>query len=713
MIHRKLNILPRHFSIVPQPDLSPEMANNAMAHSNRAPPEAPPTFGGLTPASIIAETKSILHKSTTLRDQLVSDLSPSTATFASLVRPLADDVNRSACRLRILGTLVASASPDPDLREASRAAEKLILAAEATSKARHDIAALVAAVYRRSCQSSKVNEDRAGELDAQDRYLLAHMFGEYERSGMSIQDESTRSRIQAATAELNELRVAAEKSLTEADDGLWFTRAELGGVPDEELATLEVVKDEGGNTAADRFRLTFRTEHQTYVMRYASSGATRRKFYTAKMRRFPDNVARLAKIVVLRDEIARLLGFENHAALKMEEKMARSVGEVERDLLELRRRLQPLARAEVEKLLALKRRDVDNRRKSAVDIRSEDGSTFYIWDYGYYAHIQRKETYAIDSKALSEYFEARHTLAAMLDFFENLFAMEFEEITASVWHEDVTVYAVWESVSEGGDFLGYLYTDIFGRKGKYQGAHHLLISPVSPLKQILETFSSVTVYCVQPPKLTLGHIQGFVEGSGTRHYAASALVCSFAKADSSNSKPTLLMHSQVRTMFHELGHAIHNIVSRTKYAIPHPRDFIEIPSLMLEHFTWVPEVLTMLGKHYTCLENNNNNNQTEGEVARDGMLIPRRLAEDVARAKYVNRASDLLDDIQLALFDLAIHTPADHDAAQAMDTTALWNTTRQIDGVLSFGDDEDLGFGQGGFPHIFRKYDAGYFAYPM
>jgi metallopeptidase MepB len=86
-------------------------------------------------------------------------------------------------------------------------------------------------------------------------------------------------------------------------------------------------------------------------------------------------------------------------------------------------------------------------------------------------------------------------------------------------------------------------------------------------------------------------------------------------------------------MFHELGHAIHNIVSRTKYAIPHSRDFIEIPSIMLEHFTWIPEVLTILGKRYTCLENSQIETEQKGRqngITHDGILNY-RLAEAVAR----------------------------------------------------------------------------------
>jgi metallopeptidase MepB len=406
--------------------------------------------------------------SAALRDQLASTVLPSTATFANVVRPLIDDENRAACRLRVLGTLLASVSPAPALREASREAQKQILAAEAANLMRRDIASLVAGVFR----SSHADVD----LDAQDRYLLTRVHGEYLRSGAGIQDNIQRARLQAALSELNELRIAAQKAFTEADDGLWSLRSELAGIPEDTLATMTVAADESSSEADDRLWVTFRNNHFGDSMRHALSGETRRKLYVAKQHRFPENIERLAKMVVLKDEIARLLRFENYAALKMEEKMAHSVGNVKAHLHEVRKRMEPLAKKETERLLLLKKKDIASRRDN-----SEDASTLYVWDWAYYSHKQRKESYSINTERLAQYFEVMHTIKKMLGVFERLFGMEFEKIEASVWHEDVTVYSVWDSVSEGGGFLGYLYLDLVAREGKYRGAHHLLIRPVSNL----------------------------------------------------------------------------------------------------------------------------------------------------------------------------------------------------------------------------------------
>ena len=195
-------------------------------------------------------------------------------------------------------------------------------------------------------------------------------------------------------------------------------------------------------------------------------------------------------------------------------------------------------------------------------------------------------------------------------------------------------------------------------------------------------------------------IKGFIEQSGKKHYPATALVCYYAKP--TPSRPSLLQHNEVTTMFHELGHAIHNLVSRTKYSLPRSRDYSEIPSIMLENWTWIPDVLVLIGKHYTTL--NNSNPTTQG-------TLPHDLASAVCATRNTNRATAILAHVWPALFDLAIHTPRTHSAAQSMNTTTIWNSTKQRILTTSCGPNPlDWGAGQACFIHMFRHNDAGYFS---
>lgn len=194
--------------------------------------------------------------------------------------------------------------------------------------------------------------------------------------------------------------------------------------------------------------------------------------------------------------------------------------------------------------------------------------------------------------------------------------------------------------------------------------------------------------------------QGFFDDDGVRHHPVSALVCSYPQ--SSPDKPSLLPHRDVRVLFHELGHAIHHLADRSRLASGQSRDFYEIPSKMLEHFVWVPEIIIRLSKYHKALD----------EPSSPENTMPRELAEAVARTKLVGKATGLMSFIQPSLFDLAIYTPESHQDAVYMDTTALWNETRRLYAPHQTPIDERI-FGQASFSPFFRGYDVGYFTYVM
>jgi metallopeptidase MepB len=183
------------------------------------------------------------------------------------------------------------------------------------------------------------------------------------------------------------------------------------------------------------------------------------------------------------------------------------------------------------------------------------------------------------------------------------------------------------------------------------------------------------------------------------------LICSYNQ--STPEKPGLLEHFDVRVLFHELGHAIHHLVERTKYATGQSSDFGEIPSNMLEHFVWIPEVMVRLSRHYTTLPS-----FQPGGGGQEPATIPLDLARGVARTKKLNQASGLLGLLTVAMFDLAIYTPRTHGEATSMDTTALWNEMRRR--YLPYAAPEDKNvFGQAQFTGLFRGWDVACFKYIM
>lgn len=350
-------------------------------------------------------------------------------------------------------------SPDPKIREAAREAEAKLSNAASAALMRTDVAELVTAVFERQSARPSSNDS----LDKEDRHLLAIIHGEYQRSGAGIRDPVTRDRVKAATDRLNELTTQAKKTLTEGQSGEWFTRAELEGVPERILQQLERRHSEVDDNEA--FLVTLRKGIIIPVLRNAVKEETRKALFEAKECRFPENVGRLTEILRLRHEIAQYLGFENHAALKMEEKMHESVSEVQQVLQRTRDMLQTVAKREIVTMLQLKRET------------DPETTTLYSWDWSFFTQKLKKQEYCIDANKFSEYFEVKNTLEGMFGIFQELFGLDFKTIDASVWHEDVVVYEVWDT-SNGSAFLGYLYVDLFSREGKFDGASHYALQPV-------------------------------------------------------------------------------------------------------------------------------------------------------------------------------------------------------------------------------------------
>ncbi|KAL6354326.1 hypothetical protein LRP88_11654 [Fusarium phalaenopsidis] len=587
------------------------------------PPQSPPSFT-TTPSALLAETSSNISSTTALEDSLVSTLTPSTATFSNLLLPILHH-DHHVSKSGLIARLFSSVSEDKDLRDASRKVEEMTLKANAEGLMRRDVASLVKAVYEKHQRGEEA-------LDDESVYMLFKTHRAYQNTGAGIQDEALREKYMEAVEERNQILVAARKTISESDEGIYFTRDELAGVPSNILDAMALSED------GTKLKVTFKKGHLISVMKHAISSRTRKALLTAKEQRFPENVVRLERAVELRNSTARMLGFKTHAALKMEDKMAKSVESVIARLERLRTELKPLAEEEMKTLYKIKK---TYTKDHGTDEDPDDASRLNAWDWAFYARILEKERYSVDSLLISEYFEVNHSLKGMLGIFEELFGMVFIPTDAPTWQKDVTVYEAWDSEEQGGGFLGYLYLDLYAREGKYSGAHSSLIQPL-------------------------------------------------------------------KTMFHELGHAIHKLVTRTAHQHGCARDFVEIPSILLESWIWVPSVLRRLGRHYSYLNDEGLAfwDSQKGERERPTETLPEKLALDLARTKHVNGAHAMLHQVFLALFDLTIHNA---EEGHPVDTTELWNKSKSE--IMGLWREDSIG--QASFAHPFRGYDAAYFTYAL
>lgn len=589
----------------------------------KSPPQAPPVFTG-TKESIVSDAKKICDTTRTLLDKLVADVSADKAKFQSVLAPVTADENEAALEARILGfyQYVAGAA---ELREASTEADKLMDEFGIECAMREDVFKLVDAVHSRKDSET---------LDPESLRLLDKERKGYIKFGLGLPAGPLRDRFKEIKKRLSQIQIEFQRNLNEETGGIWFTKEELDGVPSDVVEGLEKGKDDNEG----KVKLTFKYPDLFPALKFAKNADTRRKVFIDNENKCNQNVPLFEEAILLRDEAARMLGYPNHAQLRIEDKMAKDTKTVDDFLTDLKSRLTAGGAKEVEHLLELKKKDLGARGVSF------DGN-YYLWDHKFYDRLMIEEEYSIDETKIAEYFPITPTINGMLKIFEELLGFVFVEIKPEdrgalsptgkaediAWHQDVVLFSVWDDASEGDGFVGYLYLDLHPRPGKYGHAANFNLQP------------------------------GFLYENGTRRYPATALVCNFSKP--TQTKPSLLKHDEVVTLFHELGHGIHDLAGRTKYSRFHGtstvRDFVEAPSQMLENLCWTPSVLKSLSNHYES-----------------GEKIPDDLIEKLLSTKHVNSALFNLRQLHFGIFDMTIHTPKSHDEAKALQLSKLYNELR-------------------------------------
>lgn len=650
-----------------------------MGSKFKAPPQAPPTFTH-TPESLLADTKRLLDANKALQDKIVKEVTPETATFQNAELPFAQDDNRMALESHIIGFYQA-VSTDAKLRDASTEAEKKMDDFSIESSMREDIFQLVDAAYK------KQKDDQS--LDAESRRLLEKDHKGYIRMGLGIPAGPKRDRFKEIKKRLSELSITFQKNLNEEKGGLWLTPKELEGVPADVLDGL--MKGKEGTPSEGKLWLTFKYPDLFPTLKYCKNEAVRQQVFVANENKCPDNIALFKEAIVLRDEGARLLGYPNHATFRIEDKMAKTPKTVDDFLGDLRKRLAPGGLKEIETLKALKKKETGNADK------------YFLWDHRFYDTLMLEKDYQLDQQRIAEYFPLQTCIEGMLGIFEEIFGLQFVEVVGEhrdqispsskgsdiVWHEDVQVFAVWDDAGEGGGFVGYLYLDLFPREGKYGHAANFNIQP------------------------------GFIQENGTRRYPATALVCNFSKP--SPKKPSLLKHDEVVTLFHELGHGIHDLVSKTIYSRFHGtstvRDFVEAPSQMLENWCWTPSQLKSLSKHWSYLSSDYEQAYAASSngAKRPAESMPDDLIQSIINTRHVNDALFNLRQLHFGIFDMTVHEAPDHDWVKNLDASETYNKLRneisKLDGPHELGQDWHWGHGQATFGHLIGGYDAGYYGY--
>jgi thimet oligopeptidase len=480
-------------------------------------------------------------------------------------------------------------------------------------------------------------------LSGEDQRLLDFTLRDYRRSGFEL-SPAARKEVEGLFKELSPLETDFGSNCVKARVPLVFTRAELAGVPDSFLSS------PGVKTGDDAYTILVNVTPQRLMVNLnCSVAATRRRVSVAELHLAEDaNVPLLNRIVAIRSEIARKLGYASWDDYKIEVKMAKNGAAATRFVEDLARGIQPKFDAELSEMRAVKAAETGDP-KAEIDFT----------DWRYYQNQVVKQRYTIDSEALRVYFPYERVLQGMFAIYQSIFGLRFEQLEAPyVWADGVTLWGVTDSAT--GEPMGLFYLDMFPREGKF---NHFAQFPIQP---------------------------GRVLPGGAYLRPTTALLCNFPPP--ANGAPSLLDHQEVTTLFHEFGHCMHAILSRAHRGrfsgTSVPRDFVEAPSQMLENWTYDKSVLDTFAADY-----------------RDpGKKVPAAILGRLWEVHLATMGVFYRRQLSFALLDLRLHGP--RAAGAAVDCRAEAN--RVLDEVFLPVPDDSAFVAY--FGHLVG-YDAGYYGY--
>lgn len=441
-------------------------------------------------------------------------------------------------------------------------------------------------------------------LDAEGRMLLEDTYKSFVRGGAGLDAES-KMLYKSYSEELSSLTTLfGQNVLAETNAFTIHIEPELA----DKIAELpEFVRDGMAEEAKERglegWVVSLQAASMIPFMTYSSDRELKEQLWREYNSRGlrggeNDNQRILSRIVELRALIANLLGYGTYADYVLEERMAKSVDRVNGFLNELLDATIDFARA-----------DYDMIRDFARGVRGESDFELMPWDWAYYAEKYKNEHYSLDDEQIKPYLELESVRKGIFTLAERLYGIRFvRNDSIEVYHKDVVAYDVRE---ENGDFIGVLYMDFFPRATKNGGAW-------------MTNFREM-----------------YTRASGEEVRPLVAMCCNFTKPVAET--PSLLTFGELETFLHEFGHCLHGLFAKGRYA-SHTgtnvrRDFVELPSQLMENWATEREFLDMFARHYMTHK-----------------PMPRKIIDKIVAAKNYLAAYFNVRQLSFGVTDMAWHT---------------------------------------------------------
>lgn len=486
-------------------------------------------------------------------------------------------------------------------------------------------------------------------LDKEAAMLLEDTYKSFTRNGAALSDEDKKTYGKYAE-ELSLLSLRFGKNVLDATNAYMLRitdRSRLEGLPDYVLEMGAAAAKEKG---VDGWVFTLEYPSYSPFMKYCRDRELRREMYMAYSTRGAsgeyDNRQTVKRIIGLRMKMAELLGYGTYADYALEERMAKTSAAVDSFLSGLLGRTLPFARVEVDRLFSFA------KENGFTDSRLQP------WDFPYWAERYQEAEFSLNEELLKPYFRLENCIEAVLGLAGTLYGLRFEERhDIPVYHKDVKVFDVTDETCR---HLALFYADFFPRPGKRGGAW-----------------------------MTEFRGQGVLNGVEERPFIS--IVTNFTKPG--KDSPSLLTHSELVTFLHEFGHALHGIMAEGRYpsltGTNVARDFVELPSQIMENWAYEPEYLDSFAKDW-----------------RTGEPIPHDLVKKIVDAQNYLAGYYQVRQLQFGILDMAWNTLK---TLPEEDVEAFERRVLEPSSVLPKAEGTIISTS---FNHIFSGgYAAGYYSY--
>jgi len=505
--------------------------------------------------------------------------------------------------------IVEYVHPDKSMRDASHAAQEKIQAflveQLSNNKALYE-------AFKAYADGNAQNE----ELNAEQRYFVDEAMKDFKRAGLDLPEKELEA-VRNLKKKLQKLSMEYGRIIAQDNRTIEVSRDELKGLDDEYIDTLK--KSEGGN-----YILGVDYPTVTQVMENCTIEPTRKKLYEAfHSRGYPANEQILKDIIAARDELAKALGYESFAALNLEDQMIKSPERAESFLAGLRQKADKKDNQELDLLI----------KELPESVTLTPGGKIKAWDGAFLRNQYKKKHLNVDEQKIAEYFPMDFAIEQLLDIYSQFMSVTFKEVPVSgLWHEDVKAIEVYSK--DGSQLYGYLLLDLHPRENKYSHACHAGVVPALQLSD------------------------------GAKLPDVSVVIANFTKP--TKDKPALLKRDEVNTFFHEFGHAMHALLGATQLGsfsgTSVKRDFVEMPSQMLEEWLWNKEILKKVSKHYKT-----------GEPLSDEMI------DNILTLKHFNSGGFVTRQAMLAQYALDLFKEGADKDPHAVLHTLLSNLQPRIE----------------------------------